>query len=277
MTVYIDELLAVNFILDYALLRAAARIAGRRTNRSRFLLAAACGALYALVCCLPGMDFLSSLPLRLLAGGGICSAAFGVRRESLRAYGWFFVLGAALAGGVGTLARFGGDRAEVVFGTVYVRMPLWLLLTSSGAVWAVLTLVTRIPGLARSVKREKRHSVIFCGENRAEVDVLTDTGCLLRDPADNSRVIVVGRETAEKLLPGHIGAAVKMGLPPEEIVALKGGPAMRLIGASGVSGDGLLLCFTASEVILGGVPQGPTAVAVSPNLDGEAAEALIGV
>ena len=51
MVIYLDVLLAINGIVDYILLRAAAKLTGHPRNRLRILLGATLGAVYAATVC----------------------------------------------------------------------------------------------------------------------------------------------------------------------------------------------------------------------------------
>ena len=57
--VYIDSLFLLNFIVDYLLLLATAKLAGEVICRPRLALGAAVGALYASAVFFPGMGFLT--------------------------------------------------------------------------------------------------------------------------------------------------------------------------------------------------------------------------
>ena len=62
--IYADELLALNFLVDYLLLLSAARLRGAALHRGRFALGAAAGAIYALLAVLPGQGWLRTLPVK---------------------------------------------------------------------------------------------------------------------------------------------------------------------------------------------------------------------
>ena len=55
---YLDRLIAVNFLIDYCLLLAAGRVCGAHLRRGRFALAALIGAAYAGLGVLPGWGWL---------------------------------------------------------------------------------------------------------------------------------------------------------------------------------------------------------------------------
>ena len=102
-----------------------------------------------------------------------------------------------------------------------------------------------------------------------------DTGCLLRDPADNSSVIVISYDLARELLPGNIITALEDGKNAEKAACLGGEHAPRLIFATGIGAAGMLYAFTVRVSFEGGKERKITA-AVSPTLGAEGIHALTG-
>ena len=81
MVVYGDILFLLNLVLDYGLLLVTARIAACPVLRLRLAAGALFGAAYALLIFVPGLQFLSALPVRLCAGVGMALIAFGGQRR----------------------------------------------------------------------------------------------------------------------------------------------------------------------------------------------------
>ncbi len=273
MTVYIDELAAVNFILDYLVLWGAALVSGRRMCRWRTVLAAGLGSAYAVICAVLAWGPALWLPTKIAVGLLMCAVAFGFWRF-WRTAGWFFAISAGLAGGVYALSAFSGGRYGFLSGAVYLRLPTVWLLALSGAVWLGLTALTRLPGVKAAVGAKKRRVKICCGEKQAETDVLVDTGCFMRDPVDNGPVLVVSAAVAKAVLPEAVGR--EMGRkPPSELVLTAREVQPRLIFTRGVTGGELVFAFRAEVGFDGGAPVTMT-VAVSENLDADGIAAIVG-
>ena len=273
MTVYIDELILVNFVLDYLLLWGAGLLALKRRRRWRIALGAAVGGCYALVCSVCRWGPVLWLPVRVGVGVAMCFLVYGKR--FWRAAGWFFALGCAMAGGVYVLSVFSGGRVGFLSGAVYVRIPAFLLLAAACPVWLGLTALCRIPALGRFRGREKKKVSLSCMGRCAEAEVFTDTGCMLRDPADNSAVLLISEELAKKLLPEASVLAMNGGRSPEKAVVLGGDFSPRLIFATGITGESPLFAFTVLISFGSGAKRRVTA-AVSPFLGKEGIEALSG-
>ena len=273
MTVYLDELIIVNFILDYLLLWGAGLISSRKLCRWRIALGGVIGCGYALVCAVCGWRAVLWLPVRICVGVVMCFSAYGTR--SWKTIGWFFALSGGMAGGVYALSVFGGGRVGFLSGAVYFRIPWLLLLVLAGAVWLGLTALARLPSVCRGRNGERVSATILCLNRVTEAEVFIDTGCFLRDPTDNSAVIVISRGLARELLPKNVTEAFDSGIDAEEALLLGGAHAPRLVFATGVGSAGALYAFTVSVSFNGGEMQRMTA-AISPTLGAEGIQAIMG-
>ena len=84
MTVYLDQVWLLNGVVDYLLLSVCGTLTASLRRRWRLLLAAAMGGIYAVVCLLPGWEFLGNLLWRILAGLALCLMAYGPGQGFLR-------------------------------------------------------------------------------------------------------------------------------------------------------------------------------------------------
>lgn len=273
MTVYIDELFIVNFILDYLLLWGAGLISGKRLKRWRIALGAVLGGVYALVCAVCSVKAVFWLPVKVGVGIAMCFLAYG--RRSWRTAGWLFALGGGMAGGVYVLSAFSGGRVGFLSGAVYVRFSSWILLALATAVWFGLTALARLPVLGRGQRSGRVKACLTCLDKSDETEVFIDTGCLLRDPTDNSPVLVISMGLAERLLPDEAACALLSGKTAESVLLLGGDHAPRIIFATGVGSAQPLYAFRVYASFNGGEYAKITA-AVSPTIGAEGIDALMG-
>ena len=84
MTVYLDSVFALNFAVNWLLLRAAARLGAAAVRPRRIAAAAALGAAYAVAVYLPGCGVLAGWAGKLAMTAALLAVAFGLRRETLR-------------------------------------------------------------------------------------------------------------------------------------------------------------------------------------------------
>ena len=100
MTVYLDSVFALNFAVNWLLLRAAARLGAAAVRPGRIAAAAALGAAYAVAVYLPGCGLLAGWAGKLAMTAALLAVAFGLRRETLRLAAVFGGVTLALCGAV---------------------------------------------------------------------------------------------------------------------------------------------------------------------------------
>ena len=186
MVVYGDVLFALNLLLDYAVLLASAKIAACPFVRLRLLGGALFGAVYAVAVFVPGLQFLSALPLKLCAGTAMALIAFGGQHRFFNLLLVLFGVTMAMGGGVLALTALGSaafPRGVAVTGT-----DLLAVVVAGSAGYALLTF---------GFRRRAAHapsSFVEVGMGLADREIhfraLVDTGNTLTDRSQR-RVIVV--------------------------------------------------------------------------------------
>ena len=247
MTVYLDLVVLLNFLVDGLLLMGANRLTGHPPGWKRAALAAALGGVYAGVCMLPECRFLGNLLWRLVCLGGMSVIAFGCNPSALRRGMVFLLLSMALGG-----IALGLDQGS--FGN--------LVLAAAGV--ALLCAV----GIRAPVGSRQFQSVELCWKGqRMRLTALVDTGNSLRDPITGSAVLVVGADVASKL-------GISREILDDPVTAMGTGkvPGARLIPYRAVGKPGgMLLCMRFDEVRLGGRAVSPM-VAFAPEQIGRVGE-----
>ena len=244
MTVYLDLVVLLNFLVDGLLLVGANRLTGHPPGWRRCILAAILGGVYAGACMLPGFRFLGNTFWRVVSLTAMAVIAFGWNIGALRRGTIFVLLSMALGGMALGLGK--GDFASLVF---------------SAAGVALLCIL----GIRSPVGIDKYQPVELCWQGKKmKLTALIDTGNTLRDPITGQSVLVVDVDTG-----------VKLGIPREmicdPITAMAQGKIQgarlvpyRAVGKSG----GMLLLMRLEEVRLGGRTVSPM-VAFAPERIGE--------
>lgn len=274
-TVYIDVLFVINFIINYLVLFATAKILALSFRRIRLLLAAALGALYAVFSFFPSFSFLFSAFGKLLSAFFIVLISFGRRRliSSLLT----FLLSSLLFGGLLLALSFVAKDSfvEVQNGIYYIDISITLLLSSSLASYILLRLAFSRRG---SVSSRSIVSVTVenCGK-RATIPTLCDTGNSLRDPKSGSRVLVSDLETLQGVLPENSREILEKhaGYFP---LALSSLPGFRLIPYKTVgSAFSLILAFAPERLYIENKLETGALCAISeaPVSDGSGYHAII--
>ncbi len=238
MQIYLDLVMALNFLVDFLLILGTNRLCGYPLSIKRASLGALLGGVYAGICMLPGFSFLGNILWRIVSLGLMSCIAFGISKSSL--------------------------RRGVVFSLLSMAMGGMALLMSSHGFWSVVLSAAGVSLLCVLGFRNKIGGQSFVpveltyGEQKIRVTALQDTGNTLRDPVTGSQVLIVGADVAQKLT----------GLTQSQLRApidfLDAIPGLRLIPYRTVGqGSGFLLALKISDVRIGN-RKGNTLVAFAP-------------
>lgn len=253
MTVYVDGVMGLNFMVDFLLLVGTNRLAGHPTELRRILPAAVLGGIYGGMCMVPGFRFLGSILWRLVSLGLMGVIAFGFHRGVIRRVMLFVLLSMALGGiamGLGT----GGFLTLIL---AAVALSLLCTLGFQGKLGMVC------------VPLELSHK-----GKRIKLTALRDTGNTLRDPVTGEAVLIVGSEAAMQLL----GMTKQEVASPVETLASGKYSGLRLIPYRAVGqSSGMLIAMRLDEVKLGGVRTNTMVAFTAEGLSGaEEYQALAG-
>lgn len=280
--IYIDSLFLLNFIVNYLLLLATAKLAGEVLRRLRLAGGAALGALYAAAVFFPGMGFLLHPLCKLGSAVLMLLVGFGGSRRLVRVTLVFFGLSCAFGGGILAIGLLGGRGLTLQNGVLSSAMDLRLILLSAAVCYVILTLVFR--RTARHDSRTLTPAILTLGERRVALTALVDTGNTLTDPATGRPVMVVeGMQVASLFPPGVILGEADFRNPVsavERLVDTGEVRRFRLLPYQAVGVEcGMLLALRLDGVRVGERDYGGILVALSPNRvsDGGGYSALIGI
>lgn len=183
--VYLDQVFAVNFLVDYCIVLAAARMADVVLRRGRYLLAALTGAVYAALTMLPGLGWLSLLPVKGAAGLLIALIAFGGERRFWRCAAVFFGTAALFGGAVYALSAASGSTPGQA-----LQHATWRVLIPTFALcYAVVVTVFR--ARLHSEERTVVPAVLTVNGQALSLRAIRDSGNVLRDPASGAYAAVI--------------------------------------------------------------------------------------
>ena len=251
MSVYIDLLVLLNFLVDFCLLIGANRLAGYPVGLKRAALGALVGGIYGGVCVLPGLVFLSGTVWRivfLLIVGGV---GFGFRREAIRRCVLFTLLSLALGGVAAGLEGSG----------------FWTLILSAAGIFLMCAWGLRGRLGAQYVPVE-----VVAGEHVHRFTALVDTGNTLKDPITGQDILVVSAALAQEL------AGLSQWELCNPVLAVERHTGLRLIPFHAVGVSGGLLVGKKFEKVTVGQKEGSCILAFAPNELGQGMpyEALTG-
>lgn len=237
MTVYINGVFLLNFLVDILLLLAAGRLSGFPAKPTRAILGATLGGVYAACCLLPGFYFLGNTLWRLVSLGLISVIAYGISKSAMRRGLVFLLLSMALNGVMMGIDK--GGFLGVVCGAVTIC--LLCFVGFRGRIGDT----TYVP------------VELHYGDKHLQITALQDTGNTLRDPITGRAVLVVGADTALELL-GLTRSQLQN--PVDSLSAL---PGLRLVPYHSIGARSFLLAKNLKNVKIGAW-QGSTLVAFAP-------------
>lgn len=195
--IYIDVLFAVNFLVNYLLLRVCCIFSGLKVYKYRIISGSIIGACYAVLVFFPDFTLIHSTVYKLLISMLIIavSSPFFSVRSYLKTLLVFYAASFAFGGCVLGIFYFSnvGARLGAVYsnGILYFNLP-WTILVLSGVVfYTSVKLFTIITKRNMQGKNLKKKILLYFKENFIEVTALMDTGNSLVDPVSLSPVIIV--------------------------------------------------------------------------------------
>lgn len=248
--IYLDVLLALNFCMDYCILRAASALGGRSCPVWRLAAAAAAGAGYAAGCVL--LPALSALPVRIACCAGMAATAFSVRsarmlvRQTLLVLLVSFVFG----GCVFALEQLSGASLSAG-GALYAPVSRKMLLVAAALAYGLSGLVFR--GKAQENRPHGETVCVTVSGKMQEFYLLVDSGNTLRDPMTGRPVLILTRAAAARVLPDELqflplllgrGNAAELVQRAQQT----GAAGWRLVSFQSVGGGGLMPCFRPDAV-----------------------------
>ena len=230
MTVYVDVLVCVNFIIDYFLLGITAKIIKAPCSFTRQIISALVGGVCSVVILLPVLNVFVSLLSLLLTSALIVLVAFGKAgwKVFLRSLACFYLASFLFSGAMNVLSKLIDSKAlSVRNGIVYYNLSATFLVGFSVVTYILITVICRF------VKRNNPPTCkleISQGNVQLNVTALVDSGNRLQEPFSEKWVMLLDANYEKHF---------------SDIKAPK-----RIIPYSTVAGDGVLYGFYPERISL---------------------------
>ncbi len=202
--IYVDVLFLINFVMDYGVLWAAARLSRLRFASWRLAGAAGLGAVYGILVLFPDLYFLSAIWMKFLASLFMLAVAFAPLswKKFVQALLYFYLIAFMMGGAVLGIVYFLNNFVIQPVSTGAPLPYLWLVIALGTAIllgkWGVVFLrktflqdMLKVPVTIRLQGRE------------IAVDGLVDTGNQLLDPLTGAPVVIVEYDVLAPCLPPH--------------------------------------------------------------------------
>ena len=273
-TVYLDLVFALNFAVNYLLLRATARLGAAAIRNRRLLLGSLAGAVYAVLVWLPHFGWLKLIPCKLLCASMMLVIAFGLRHSTLLLAAVFGGITLVLCGAVYGVALLQNGTVRYRENALFYPVSFFTLLLTAAAV----SLATRLllPRLTHAP--DSLVPVIVQRTGRTvQLTALRDSGNTLCDPISGAQVLTVYWQAARRLFPADLSLTAEDFAAPAALALRLQSEAPRLIPyrAVGVR-TGLLLALPCEITIGKETKLDLVAFSPTPVSDGGAYDALTG-
>lgn len=213
MVIYLDVVLAINFIMNLAILWLVKLILKLRSKRFRFIMAAFLGNFFLVDMFFLNGEFSNTIPGKIVASVLMVLAAFYpmTLSEFLRALSLFYFVSFMVGGGAFAVFYLINTNDAFSQGLLVnnISVPWWILLVSFTFLFAFFRLVWSM--ISRRLLTNSLVvpvTVCIAGE-QLRIRALIDTGNDLKDPVSGSPVMIVEYSAVEQFLPDEIKQCVK--------------------------------------------------------------------
>ena len=254
MTVYVDVLIFINTVLDYAVLLTAQKLLKRDVRLWRLLLGSFVGALFALSIFIGRGGTLLPILIRLLSSAAVTMVAFDFHsgKEYLKATAVTLAVSAFYCGVTILFYQLVRPPNMLIYNDiVYLQIDPLLLLLLTGVIYALLLLLHKL-----FFERIKNTVVNlrFTVENREYACIgKIDTGCSVVEPFSSSPVIIADKS----------------------IFTITEDAPRRVIPYSTLSGSSLLYAVKADSVTIGKDPVTKSVYIASADVNDRNFQAII--
>jgi stage II sporulation protein GA (sporulation sigma-E factor processing peptidase) len=247
LTVYVDVLIVVGFIINCFLLSATGKILHKPLRRLRVAAAALAGSFSSLIIFLPELSSFSLLTVRVLSAVIMVVAAFDYAgfRDMYRTSLLFFFVSFVFAGiEYGVSIMLGGSSAVWHNSVLYVDISLGVLVITTLISYVSLRVLRRfLDGGAADVSYTV---TIETGGEKRDITAKIDTGNNLTDTLTGKPIIICGRSQLRGLIDDDMLISMFRCNYINEVVAPP--PGWKLIPFSTINSNGLLPAFSPAKV-----------------------------
>lgn len=259
MTIYLDEVFVVNFLMDWLLLWLVGSLARVPMKQKRFLSGALIGAVYSLLIFLPWGQWLAGWLGKVLCSLCMVLAAYRPKtwRSLGKCFGYLYLVAFALGGAAIASVYFFGQRfIETWNGIALVKINFQLFWLVVG-MFVILILALL---LQKNIRRDLNGKPwiiqlrIGLAQKESEVTVLVDTGNDLTEPLTSLPVVLIEQEYLQALLPEAMQQGIAQEYTADGLFLAGVGTEMaarlRLIPYHSVGQQGMLLGFRPDWLIV---------------------------
>ena len=199
--VYADVLFLTNFAINFILLEITSILTKNQCHTYSKVIAASVGAIYSVVMFLPDFKIAGNLFSKFLLSLVMTGITF--KKDSIKNFIRFlstFYLVTLVCGGLTlSFTYFSNNPFTTNNGIIYFDSSFKTVLISSAATWLIIKLSYSI--YAKHATRKYHKMVLYKNGKAANLNVLLDTGNMLKEPITGSPVIIVEKNALKGIIP----------------------------------------------------------------------------
>lgn len=195
MVVYVDILIIINTVLNYAVLMTADKLLKRDIRLWRLILGAFAGAFFSLTMFLEINSRLILLAVKLISSAVITIIAFGFksRREFFKALTMTAAVSLIYSGGIILFCQIFKPPSMLIINDVpYLELDPLILIALTAAIYLILLLINKL--FSERIKNTVVSLRFTVSDKEYSCIGKPDTGCNLVEPFSSSPVIIVDRK-----------------------------------------------------------------------------------
>lgn len=242
MTVYIDQYILINIIINFIILRLTKALIKSKTSNPRLWISSIIGSLFALLIFIPKLNGIISRIIFSLILTGISFKSKNIK-DFIKNIAIFYLVSFAVGGcGYALLNSFAmRNKSNTIM----------LLCTTVFISYFVLNTLSSI--YEKHFKYDKLiHTMTIKHKNETiETDCFYDTGNNLQDPFSKKPVIVTDISAISEIIPKNIADSIKSGTDVADIyISNCTDTKFKLIPYHTISTDGFILGFVPQKILL---------------------------
>lgn len=210
MTVYVDVVILVNFILNYIILNCVMKLSGAKGRKKGIAISSTVGGLYSVFMFEKSFEPFYSPFVRFVFTILMIIIAFKINGNILKLVFYFYITAFAFSGLISFVANLNGV-VIMKNGMYYVENSIWIIILAGVAGFFVIRYVMMHMKKNRIRYGEKTLITVCIEGKNAEIRGMLDTGNSLLDPITLYPVIVVEYDSIKSILPDEIKEFMKEG------------------------------------------------------------------
>lgn len=204
MSIYLDIIFIENLLMNYIILFAVSVVMKIQIKQIRLILSSAIGSIYAIIVYLNIIPISSSIFMKIILSIVMTYVAFYAKnvkrliKELLMFYLISFIFGGCT---IALIYFIKPENVKIKNGVFVGTYPIKVALFGGGLAFIITQIAFKITKNKLSSKDMICDLYVYYGEKNLKIKALIDSGNMLKEPISGMPVVVIEKESAEKIIP----------------------------------------------------------------------------